>query len=106
MNKTTAVRAAFAVIIFVVANLQAWDSNAYEAGLLIALLVSLAISLPPVVVLLPVKPPVFVGVLGVSLVFLILARLIAPTPLPGLFLVLIPAAMALIFSGIYRPADR
>ena len=69
MNRSTVLRASFAIIIFVIGNLQAWDSDVPKAGLLIMLLV---------------------------------ARLVSPIPLPGLFLVLIPAVMGLIFTGILR----
>jgi hypothetical protein len=68
---------------FVPGSLQAWDSNIHTAGLLIVLLVSLALALPPVALPVPVKQPYFVGAIVVSLVLLIVARLFAPIPLPA-----------------------
>ena len=87
-------------------GLQAWDSDVPKAGLLIVLLVSLAITLPPVALLVPLKREHFLGAFALSFVLLILARLISPIPLPDLFLILVPVVtMGLIFSGILRPDD-
>ena len=102
MDKVTATRAGLAVILFVLGSLQAWDSDVPEAGLLIVFLVSLAIALPPVALLVPLERPYFLVAFALSFILLIVARLISPIPLPGLFLVLIPAVMALIFTGIFR----
>ena len=102
MDKVTATRAALAVVIFVMGNLQAWDSGVPEAGLSIVFLVSLAIALPAVALLVPVEQTYFLGAFALSFILLIIARLISPTSLPGLFIVLVPAVMALIFTGIFR----
>ena len=102
MDKVTATRAALAVIIFVMGNLQAWDSDVPAAGLLIVFLVSLAIALPAVALLVPLGQTYYLGAFVLSFILLIVARLISPIPLPGLFIVLIPAVMALIFTGIIR----
>ena len=83
-------------------SLQAWDSEVPAAGLLIVFLVSLAIALPPVALLVPLKQIHYLGALAVSFILLILARLISPVPLPGLFILLVPAVMGLIFTGIFR----
>jgi hypothetical protein len=83
-------------------SLQAWDSDVPAAGLLIVFLVSLAIALPPVALLVPLKQVHFLGAFALSLILLIVARLISPIPLPGLFIVLIPAVMGLSFTGIFR----
>ena len=83
-------------------NLQAWDSDVPGAGLLIVFLVSLAIALPPVALLVPLEQTYFLGAFVLSFIVLIVARLISPNPLPGLFIVLIPAVMALIFTGTFR----
>lgn len=66
------------------------------------LLVSFAIALPPVALLVPVKQQFMVGTFAFSLILLALARLLSPIPLPGLFLVLVPAAMGLIFTGLLK----
>lgn len=105
MNKSIALRAGLALLIFVMGNLQAWDSDVPAAGLLIVFLVSLAVALPAVALLLPVAPPFLLGAIVISLILLTIARLISPIPLPGLFIVLVPAVMGLIFTGIYFKAD-
>ncbi len=102
MDKVTATRAGLAVTIFVMGSLQAWDSDVPEAGLLIVFLVSLAIALPPVALLVPLEQTYFLGAFVLSFILVITARLISPIPLPGLFIVLVPAWMALIFTGIVR----
>ena len=102
MDKVTATRAGLAVIIFVMGSLQAWDSDVPDAGLLIVFFVSLAITLPAVALLVPLEQSYFLGIFALSFILVIVARLISPIPLPGLFIVLIPAVMALIFSGLIR----
>ena len=102
MNRSTILRASFAILIFVMGSLQAWDSDVPAAGLLIVFLVSLAIALPPVALLVPLERTHFLGAFALSFILLILARLISPIPLPGLFIVLVPAVMGLIFTGIFR----
>ena len=103
MTTSIVLRAALAVISFVMGNLQAWDSGVPAAGLWIVFLVSLAIAMPPVALLIPLKPSTLLGAFALSLGLLVIARLASPTPLPELFLVLLPAGMALIFTGIRRP---
>lgn len=102
MDKMTAIRAGLAVIIFVMGNLQAWDSDVPEAGLLIVFLVSIAIAVPAVALLVPLEQAYFLGAFALSFILVIVARLISPIPLPGLFIVLVPAVMGLLFSGISR----
>jgi hypothetical protein len=102
MSKSTAVKAGLAIIMFVMGNLQAWDSDVPAAGLWIVFLVSLAIALPPVALLVPLKQSYFLGAFILSLVLLVLVRVISPTPLPGLFIVLIPAMTGLIFTGVFK----
>lgn len=105
MTKPVTMRAILAVISFVLGSLQAWDSDVPDAGLLIVFLVSLAISLPPVALLVPLETPIYLGTFAYSLILLVIARVISPTPLPGLFLVLIPAYMGLIFTRIINPGN-
>jgi len=105
MAKSVALRAVMAILIFVLGTLQACDSNVHEAGLLIVLLVSLAIALPPVALLIPIKQQYFVGAFAVSLLLLIFARFLSPIALPGLFVTLVPASMGLIFAGIIKQED-
>ena len=102
MDKMTATRAILAVTIFVMGSLQAWDSDVPSAGLLIVFLASLAIALPPVALLVPLEQRYFLAAFALSFILLILARLISPIPLPGLFIVLVPAVIGLIFAGIFK----
>ena len=102
MARNTTLRAAIAFLIFVLGNLQAWDSNVHEADLLIVLLVSLAIPLAPIALLIPFEQKYMVGALVLSLILLVLARLLSPVPLPGLFIILVPAALGLIFTGLVK----
>jgi hypothetical protein len=102
MDKLTATRAGISIIIFAMGSLQAWDSNVPDAGLLIVFLVSFAIALPAVALLVPIEQTYFLGAFALSFILLIVARLISPISLPELFIVLVPAAMALIFTGTFR----
>ncbi len=102
MTRSTALQAALAFLIFVMGNLQAWDSNVPQAGLWVVLLVSLAIPLTPIALLAQIKQQYMVGALVLALILLILARLLSPIPLPGLFIILVPAVMGLIFAGLIR----
>ena len=101
MDRITAVRAILALTIFVLGSLQAWDSDVPSAGLLIVTLVSLAIALPPVALLAPLEQRYFLGAFVLSFLLLILARLISPIPLPGLFIVSVSAVFGLIFTGSF-----
>lgn len=102
MTNSIALRAGLAILIFVLGSLQAWDSNVPAAGLLIVFLVSLAIALPPVALLVPLKQSYFIGAIALSFILVLLARVISPIPLPGLFIALVPAMMGLIFSGMVK----
>ena len=102
MSRNTARQVLLAFLIFVLGNLQAWDSNVHEAGLWIVLLVSLAIPLAPISLLVPLEQKYMLGALVLALILLLLARMISPIPLPGLFLILVPAAMGLIFTGLIK----
>ena len=101
MTISTTLRASAALLLFVMGSVQAWDSHAHTGGWFVVLLVSLAIALPAVAWLVPLKPVQFVGAVMLSLVLLVVARFASPTPLPGLFLVGMPAGVALIFAGVF-----
>ena len=100
MNRATTLRGAFGVLIIVLGNLQAWDSNVHDAGLGIVLLVSLAIAMSAVSLLLQLQQVFLISALVLSLLLLVVARITAPIPLPGLFIILVPAVMGLIFAGL------
>jgi len=101
MINSTIARAGLAIIMFVMGNLQAWDSDVPAAGLFTVFLVSLAIAFPPVALLVPLQQRHFLGAFALSFILLLLARLLSPIPLPGLFIVLVPAVMGLFFVGIF-----
>ena len=100
MTQSISVRALPAFLILVLEIMQAWDSDVFEAGLLTVLLVSLAMPLAPIALLIPVRREYMIGVL--ALVLLIQARMLSPIPLPGLYIMLVPAAMGLIFAGLSK----
>ena len=102
MTRGTTLRAVFGLMIIVLGNLQAWDSNVDSAGLWIVLLVSIAIALPAVTLLMPLKQAYLISAFAVSLILLVIARITSPIPLPGLFIILVPAVMGLIFSGLIK----
>jgi hypothetical protein len=100
MKATTIHRPLFAFLIFVLGSLQAWDSNVPSAGLMIVLLVSIAIALPAVVLQSSLNQAQFIAALGPSLILLLIARLVSPVPLPGLFIIMVPAAIGLIGASV------
>ena len=102
MTRETTLRSIISLLIIVLGILQAWDSDAFSAGLWIVLLVSFAIAIPAVAFLVPLQQAFFLLSIALALILLGIARLIAPIPLPGLFLVLIPSVMGLIFTGLVR----
>jgi hypothetical protein len=95
-----ALQAGVALLIFVMGSVQAWDSKVPAAGVWTVLLVSLSIALPPVALLSTLEPVYLLSAYGLSFVLLIIARLTSPTPLPGLFLVFIPAVIGFLFSSV------
>jgi len=102
MDRNTSLRTGLALMIFVFGSVQAWDSDVPKAGLLIVFLVSLAVALPPVALLTPLTQTYFIGVMVVSFILMLLARLLSPIPLPGHFIALVPAVMRMIFTGMIR----
>lgn len=89
-----------AALMIIMGGLQAWDSNVLQAGTPIILMVSMAILIPAILFLFLPKPPYLIGSILFSLALLLAARLISPVSLSGLFLVLLPAAMGLIYIGL------
>jgi hypothetical protein len=43
-----------------------------------------------------------IGALALSFILLVVARLLSPIPLPGLFIILVPAVMGLVFAGLMK----
>lgn len=106
MERTTMIRLGYALLMIVLGNLQAWDSDVHSGGLWVVLLVSLAIGLPAVAVLVPLQQIALISAIGISFILLVIARRISPVPLPELFLILIPGAMGLIFIGLVGEKGR
>ena len=106
MTKQTVLRGGLALLIFVLGNLQAWDSGVPAAGVFVVFLVSLAIALPRVSILLRLTRTYFLSAFVLAFLLLLIARLISPVPLPGLFIVLMPAVMGLIFTGLFSEKSR
>ena len=100
MTRASTIRASFGLLIIVLGNLQAWDSNVHDAVRWIVLLVSLAIASSAVSFLLQLQQVFLKSALLLSLLLLVIARITSPIPLPGLFIILVPAAMGLIFAGL------
>ncbi|HJS18507.1 MAG TPA: hypothetical protein VJ785_07150 [Anaerolineales bacterium] len=100
MTRATTLGAVFSLMIIILGNLQAWDSDVHSAGLWIVLLVSIAIALPAVALLIPLKQVYFLSAFAVSLILLVAARITSPIPLAGLFIIFVPAVMGLIFTGL------
>jgi hypothetical protein len=101
VTKVETLRVLIALSIFVLGSLQAWDSDVPDAGLLIVFIVTLAISLPAVAISNLVNPSYLLGSIILSAFLLVIARFASPIPLPGLFIIIVPAAMGLIFSNIF-----
>lgn len=106
MNTKSTYRTGIAVLMVMLGGLQAWDSNVLSAGWQIILLVSIAILIPAILFLMPSKTTYFVGSILLSFAVLGLARFISPIPLPGLFIVLLPVAMGLLYIGFLEQNVR
>ncbi|HJS29181.1 MAG TPA: hypothetical protein VJ768_06145 [Anaerolineales bacterium] len=100
MTKVETLRVLIALSIFLLGSLQAWDSDVPDAGLLIVFVVTVAIALPAVAISNFANPSYLFGSVIVSVCLLVIARLASPIPLPGLFIIIVPAAMGLIFPNI------
>ena len=102
MTRDPILRSIISMLIIVLGILQAWDSYVFSAGIWIILLVSFAIALPAVTLMIPLQRIYFIWSIALALILLGIARLIAPIPLLGLFLILVPSVMGLIFTGLAR----
>ena len=87
-------------LMILMGGLQARDSNVFKAGLPIILLVSTAIVTPAMLFLRSTQPFYLVGSILLSLALLVVARTISPISLSGVFLVLLPAGLGLIYFGL------
>jgi hypothetical protein len=81
---------------------QAWDSGVFDASSVVIGMVMVAIALPVAAVFLTGRLDIYVGALVLGFVLLLTARLVSSTPLPELFLVLIPFAVLALLTGLQR----
>lgn len=102
MTGDNTLRSIVSLLIIVLGILQAWDSDVFSAGIWIILLVSFAIALPAVTLMIPLQQIYFISSITLALILLGIARLIAPIPLQGLFLMLVPSVIGLIFTRPVR----
>ena len=94
-------------MIFVMGSVQAWDSNVPSAGVLIVLLVSFAIALPAVAIFLPIQQVHYFGLMIACLVLLVIARLLAPVELPGLYIIMVPVAIGyLLINALMQRSSK
>jgi hypothetical protein len=91
-----------AVPMVLLAIAQAWDSGVFDASPLVVGLVLVAIALPVAAVFLTARLVMYVAALIAGFVLLLTARLVSSTPLPELFLVLIPFAVLALLTGWQR----
>ena len=99
-------RITMAALMLIMGGLQAWDSNVLQAGTPIILMVSIAILIPAILFVWLPRPPYLIGAILLSLAFLVVARMISPVPLSGLFLVLVPAVMGFIYIGLLETKSK
>jgi hypothetical protein len=90
------------LIVLVVGALQAWDSGALAAGPVALVLIALAIGAPSAALLLSASSGVQAASVLAMLVLLTGARLVAPLPLNGLHIMLVPAAFLVFTQSLQR----
>lgn len=81
---------------------QAWDSGVFDASPVVIGMVLVAIALPVASVFLTARFDAYVGALALGFLLLLTARIVSTTPLPELFLVLIPFAVLALLTGVQR----
>ncbi len=67
---------------------------------------SLATALPAVALLVPLRQSWFQAASALSFLLMLIARVASPIPLPGLFLILVPAVMALIYTCTVKESSQ
>lgn len=90
------------VVSVAVGGLQAWDSGAWAAGTMVAVLTGAAIAIVAVSLVVKVSFLVRVIALIVGVVLLTVARMLSPVSLNELHLSLFPAALVILFLS-WRP---
>jgi hypothetical protein len=81
---------------------QAWDSGVFDASPLVIGMVMVAIALPVAAVFLTARLEIYVAALVFGFLVLLTARIVSSTPLPELFLALIPFAVVALLLGLQR----
>jgi hypothetical protein len=95
----------WAVVVLAVGSLQAWDSGALGAGSMALALIALAIAAPSVALFASASPGVLAASVVTMLGLLTWARLVAPVPLNGLHIMLVPAAFLAFTRSLQRVAQ-
>jgi hypothetical protein len=85
-----------AAVIAAVGLLQAWDSHAFAAGRLISAMAVAAVAIPALAALLTTRLAIYWAAIAVTGILAFGARIISPTPLPELGLLILIAALPLL----------
>jgi hypothetical protein len=88
-------RSVAAGLILTIGLLQAWDSHALAAGTVVALLAVAAVAIPAAAALVANHAATCWAAIGATAVLAFGARLVSPTPLPELGLLVLIAAIGL-----------
>jgi hypothetical protein len=81
---------------------QAWDSHVFDASPAVVVMVLGAIALPVAAVFLTARLDIYVATLILGFFLLLTARVVSSTPLPDLFLALIPFAVVALLIRLQR----
>ena len=90
-------RVLWAGVMLAVGVLQAWDSNALQAGSFLGAIVALGILTPSMAIAATTDRPVRIAALLVGAILLTWARMRAPVTLNTLHLAIFPAAIYILF---------
>ncbi|HEX7121229.1 MAG TPA: hypothetical protein VF178_02585 [Gemmatimonadaceae bacterium] len=94
-----AARRLIALIVLVLGALQAWDSGAFAAGFTVAMLALAGVAAGGLPLLVSRDLRVWVAGIVSSAILLIIARLVSPTSLNELHLILLVAAIAILAAS-------
>jgi hypothetical protein len=85
-----------------VAIAQAWDSGVFDSSPAVIGMVLVAIALPVTAVFLTARLDAYAGALVLGFLLLLTARIVSTTPLPELFITLVPFAVVALLLGMQR----
>jgi hypothetical protein len=93
-----------ATAIVAIGLLQAWDSRAFTAGPLVTAMALAAVAVPALVALCTTRPAIHGLAIVATGVLAFGARIVSPTPLPELGLLVLIAALALLAPALFDRA--